>query len=98
MRVELDPVELGVASRNRFAQRGQPAKRRVPVSRRIVRRRSERVDDVLWRPNLRVPAPEIDERLALERSVLGHAREQRGEVLLRESLEPVGTGPHWAIV
>ena len=84
VRVELDSVERGVASRNRLAQRRQPTKRRVPVRGGVVRRRSERVDDVLRRPDLRIPAPKIDERLPVERSVLGNAREQRGEVLLRK--------------
>lgn len=90
MRVELDPVELGVASRNRLPQRGQPAKGRAPARGGVVRRRRERVDHVRRRPDLRIPAPEVDERLPLERSVLGNASEQRREVLLRKPLEPVG--------
>jgi hypothetical protein len=64
----------------------------------LVRRRSERVDHVLGRPNLRVPAPKIDERLPVERSVLGNASEQRREVLLRKPFEPMGALPHRPIV
>ncbi len=98
VRVELDAVDLGVPSRNRLPQRGQPAKRRVPVSRRLVRRLGERVDHVLRRPDLGIPAPEVDERLPVERSVLGDLRQERGEVLLREPIEPVGRRPHRPIV
>jgi hypothetical protein len=98
VRVELDAVELGVAIRNRLAQRGQPPKRRVPVRGGLVRSRSERVDHVLRRPHLRIPAPKIDERLPLERRMLGNAREQRREVLLRKPFEPVRALPHRPIV
>ncbi len=98
VRVELDAVDVGVASRDRLPQRGQPPKRRVPVSRRLVRRLGERVDHVLRRPDLGVPAPEVDERLPVERGVLGDLRQERGEVLLREPVEPVGRRPHGPIV
>jgi hypothetical protein len=60
----------------------------------IVRRRSERVDHVLRRPDLGIPAPEIDEWLPVERSVLGNLGKQRGEVLLRKTLDPVRAGSH----
>ena len=87
VRVELDAVDVAVPSRDRLPQRGQPAKRRVSVSRRLVRRLGERVDHVLRRPDLGIPAPEVDERLALERRVPRDLREQRSEVLLREPFE-----------
>ena len=60
----------------------------------VVGGRCKRVDHVLRRPDLRVPASKIDERLPLERRVLGDARQQLREVLLREPLERVGAGPH----
>jgi hypothetical protein len=53
---------------------------------------------MLRRPNLRVPAPEVDEGLPVERSVLGDLRQERGEVLLREPIEPIGWRPHGPIV
>jgi hypothetical protein len=68
------------------------------VSRRLVRRLGERVDHVLRRPDLGIPAPEVDERLPVERSVLGDLRQERGEVLLREPIEPLGTRAHRPIV
>ena len=68
------------------------------MSRRLVRRLGERVDHVLRRPDLGIPAPEVDERLPVERSVLGDLRQERGEVLLREPFEPVGRRPHRPIV
>ena len=64
----------------------------------LVRSRRERVDHVLRRPDLRIPAPEIDERLPVERSVLGNPSEQRSEVLLRKPFEPVRAFPHRPIV
>ena len=51
------------------AARAAP-KRRVTVRGGLVRSRSERVDHVLRRPDLGIPAPEIDERRPVERSVL----------------------------
>ncbi len=74
VRVELDAVERGVASRNRLAQRGQPPKGWVPVRGGLVRRRSESVDHVLRRPNLGIPASKVNEWLPVERSVLGNLR------------------------
>ena len=94
VRVELDAVELRVASRDRLAQRRQPAKRRVPVSRLLIRRLAERVDHVLRRPDLGVPAPEVDERLSLERRVPRDLGEQRREVLLREALDSIRRRTH----
>ncbi len=98
MRVELDPVERGVAIRNRLAQRGQPAKGRVTVRRGLVRGRSESVDDVLRRPNLRIPAPKVDDRLPPECRVPGNLSEQRSEVLLGQPFDAVWGRAHGAIV
>jgi hypothetical protein len=53
---------------------------------------------MLRRPNLRIPAPKINERLSVESSVLSDPGEQRREVLLRETLEPVRALPHGPIV
>lgn len=53
---------------------------------------------MLRRPNLGIPAPEIDERLAVERSGRGNASKQRGEVLLRKPFDPIRRWPHWAMV
>jgi hypothetical protein len=50
------------------------------------------------RPNLRIPAPEIDRRLSFERRVLGNLSEQRSEVLLGKPLESVRAWPHRPIV
>jgi hypothetical protein len=64
----------------------------------LVRRRCQRVDDVLRRPDLRIPASKINERLTVERGVLGNASEKRREVLLREPVNPVRSCSHWSIV
>ena len=48
---------------------------------------------MLRRPNLGIPAPEVDERLPLERSVQGNLRQQRREVLLGETFDPVRRSP-----
>ena len=80
------------------AQHGQPAERRVPVRGGVVRGRRERVDHVLRRPHLGIPAAEVDERLPLQRGVLGDDRQQRREILLREPFERVRAGSHRAIV
>jgi hypothetical protein len=64
----------------------------------VVRRRRERVDDILRRPNLGIPAPEVDERLSLERGRLRNPRQQRGEVLLRKPAEAVWPPAHRAIL
>ena len=64
----------------------------------LVRRRRERVDHVLRRPNLGIPAPKIDERLPVERRGRGNASQQRGEVLLRKTLDPIRRWSHRTIV
>jgi beta-glucuronidase len=65
--------------------------RRPRLSGSIGGRPLRRLDHVHRRPDLRVPAPEIDERLPLAPRLLRDAREQRGEVLLRKPLEPPGS-------
>src|SRR5207244_3060499 len=45
-------------------------------------------DDVLRRADLRVPAPEVDERLSLGGRRHGDAGQERHEVLLRQPLNP----------
>jgi hypothetical protein len=60
------------------------------VGRRAVRRLSERVDDVLRRPRLRVPAAEVDDV-----SGRGYAGEQRAEVLLGQALEALRARPQY---
>jgi hypothetical protein len=58
----------------------------------------QRLDDVGGRPGLRVPATEIDERLAAEPRVLGDPPEQPAKVLLWKSLDPRRPPSHRAIV
>jgi hypothetical protein len=53
---------------------------------------------VLRRPELRVPAPEIDQMLPLERGVPGNLRQERREVLLRQPFDSLGRLPHRAIL
>ena len=68
------------------------------MHRRVERRRAQRLDHVLRRPDLRVPATEVNER----RPGLGCRRrnppEQGDEVLIGEPLEAVGTRAHPVIV
>jgi hypothetical protein len=52
------------------------------------------LDDVRRRPDLRIPAAEVDERLAVRGSGRSDTLEQRHEVLLRKALQPLGTGSH----
>ena len=56
------------------------------------------LDHVRRRPDLRVPATEVDERVALTRGFLGDAAEQLREVLLGKPLDSIRTPPHRAIV
>ena len=86
--IEFHPVDRPVALSDRFPQCRQTAERWVPVRGRAVRRLGERVDDVLRRSGLRVPAPEVDD-VAGRRDT----REQRAEVLLGQAFEPVGPPP-----
>jgi hypothetical protein len=53
---------------------------------------------VLRRPDLGIPAPKINERIAVKGSVFGDASEQRSEVLLGEPFDPVRSRSHGAIV
>jgi hypothetical protein len=52
------------------------------VRRLLVRASRELVDNVLRRPHLGIPAPEVDKRLPVHRRVPGNLGEQRREVLL----------------
>jgi hypothetical protein len=58
----------------------------------------QRRDHVPRRPDLRVPAPEVDERLSFESRVPRDLREERREVLLREPIEELRSRPHRRIV
>ena len=53
---------------------------------RTIRRLGERVDDVLGRPGLGVPAAEVDDRLTVQGRRSGDAGKERPEVLLRQPL------------
>jgi hypothetical protein len=64
------------------------------VRRRVASRLIEPLDDVGRRPDLGIPSPQVDERLAAAYRSFGHPREQRCEVLLRKPLEPVGPWTH----
>jgi hypothetical protein len=91
--VELDSVDRPVPLRDRRAELGQAAERRVTVRSRAIRRLGERVDDVLRRPGLRVAAPEIED-IAGRRD----ARQQRAEVLLGQAFEPAWPlPPQWYV-
>ena len=68
------------------------------MSRLLIRRLRQSVDHVLWRPDLRVPAPEVDEWLPLERSVPSNLRQQRREVLLRKPLDALRRWSHRPIL
>jgi hypothetical protein len=68
------------------------------VSQRLICRLGESVDHVLRRPDLGIPAPEVDEGLSAECSVLRDLRQERREVLLRKPVEPVGRRAHRPIV
>jgi hypothetical protein len=93
-RVELDAVDVRVARGDRLLQLGQARERRVAVDVGPRRRLRERLDDVRGRADLRVAAPEVDERLALGGRGLGDAREELGEVLLGKPLDPPRNQPH----
>ena len=92
LRIELDAVDGRVALRDRAPGRLQPREGRIAVDGggRLARRLDERLDDVRRRRHVGVAAADVDH----VRPGRGHAREQRGEVLLRQPLDPVGAGPH----
>ncbi len=96
--VELDAVQVAVPRSDRLLQLGQPEKRRVPVDerRRLERNLVEPLHDMRRRPDVRVPAPEIDDGLAVLRLSGGDASEQPSEVLLGQAVEPFGAGAHRA--
>ena len=87
---------VAVPGGDRLAQLRQPAERRVPVGGLVGRIARERLDHVRRRAGLRVPAPEIDERLAVRGCGRGDAREQRPEVLLGQPLDSRRPDPHRA--
>jgi hypothetical protein len=47
----------------------------------------ERGDDVRRRPDLRIAAAEIEQWRSAPASLVGHAREERHEILLRQPLQ-----------
>ena len=87
--VELDAVDRAVSPRDRLAQLREAAEGRVAVRVGPGRGRRERLDDVRGRPDLRVPAPEVDDRRAAVPFRLRDSLEQRTEVLLGQPLEAV---------
>ena len=88
-RVEVHVVELAVALRDRFLQRGQAGEGRVAVDVVALGALGQGVNDVSRRADLGVPAPEVDERLATLCSRRSHPRQQCSEVLLRQPLDPL---------
>src|SRR5205807_8940229 len=92
--VELDAVDVAVAAGDRLAQAWEAAEGRVAVHVRPGSRPLQRLDDVRRRADLRIAAAEVDHVDA----GLGHAAQERGEVLRRQALEPFGAGTHGAIV
>ena len=68
-----------------------PAERRIAVRARVAfAAAGERVDHVLRRPDVGVPAPEVDDLVPLLRRRGRDAGEQPGEVLLGKPLDAVG--------
>ena len=58
----------------------------------------QRVDDVRWRPGLRVPAPQVDEVFTSAKRGGGYSAKERSEVLLRKPVQSLGLRRHRAIV
>jgi hypothetical protein len=91
-------VHLAVARSDRLFERRKPRERRVAVRVRAGGGVLKCLHDVVWRTELRVPAPEIDERFALLRCGRRYPREQRCEVLLWKAIEPVRALAHRAML
>ena len=91
--VELDAVDVAVARGDRVLQLRHPAELGVAVRALVRGRALRRLDHVCRRTDFRVPAAEVDERLAVLRRLRGDAREERGEVLLRQPLDSIW--PFW---
>jgi hypothetical protein len=75
IRIELNPVVRPIALGQGGAQLREAAERRVAVSGLQPGGLVECVHDVGRRPGLRVAPPEVDDRLTIERPVLGDPRE-----------------------
>ena len=82
-------VDLAVALRDRFLQRGQAGEGRVAVDVVALGALGQGVNDVSRRADLGVPAPEVDERLATLCSSRSHPGQQCSEVLLRQPPDPL---------
>jgi len=67
--IELDAVVGSVPVGERLAQLRQAAKRRVSVNIRPLGAACQHLDNVRRRPGLRIPAPQIEERLAADRAL-----------------------------
>ena len=89
--VELDAVDVAVPRGDGLLELGHAPELRVAVRALVRDRALRRLDHVRGRADLGVAPSEVDERLAVLRRLGGDASEQRGEVLLRQPLEPVGT-------
>ena len=88
-RVELDAIQVAIARGDRLLQRRQAGEGRVAVDVRTGGGGRKRLDDVRRRPDLRVPAAEIDQGLAVLGSGGGDPREQCREVLLGKTSDAV---------
>ena len=88
-RIERHAVQLEIATRNRFFQRGQTGERRVAVHVAALCAVGQRADDVLGRADLGVAPAEIDERLAVSDGSRCDSPEQPREVLVRKPLDPI---------
>ena len=78
---------VAVAAGDRLAELGQPAERRVAVAVGPPGGLRERLDDVGGRTDLRIAAPEVDDRRAAVGRGGRDASEQRTEVLLGQPVE-----------
>ena len=85
--VERDAVDVAVASSERFLRAREAPDRRVAMHLRSCGARRERFGDVRRRPELGVPAPQVDERRSFLGRGGGDAPEERDEVLLRQPFQ-----------
>ena len=92
--VEVHAVHLAVTARDRLLQRGHSRERRIAVDVVPLGALSQRLDDMLGRPDLRIAAAEVDQGLAAFSRRRGDPGQQRGEVLLRKTMQSLWARAH----